>query len=118
MGFLFHSHYASYYEIGRTESIRQLGLSYLSMEEAGVMMPVTDLNMRFLLPAHYDELITVHSVIEEMPVWRMKIIGEMINEQNQVINRTEVRLAFIDAKTRRIRQAPDMLTDKFKPFFD
>jgi acyl-CoA thioester hydrolase len=80
-------------------------------------MPVTDLSIRFLLPAHYDELITIHSTIAQMPEWRMIIQGEMINEQGQVINRSEVRLAFLHAATRQICRAPESLSNKFRPFF-
>jgi len=117
MGFLFHAHYANYYEVGRTESIRQLGLTYRSIEEEGILMPVTDLSIKFLLPAHYDELITIHSTIAQMPEVRMIIQGEMINEQGQVINRSEVKLTFLNASTRHICRAPESLSNKFRPFF-
>jgi acyl-CoA thioester hydrolase len=117
MGFLFHAHYANYYEIGRTESIRQLGLSYRQIEEAGVLMPVTDLSIKFLLPAHYDERITVHSVIPKMPEVRMIVEGEMRNEAGQCINRSEVKLTFLDAQSKRIVTAPKNLCDKLAPFY-
>lgn len=117
MGFLFHAHYANYYEIGRTESIRQLGLSYRQIEEAGVLMPVTDLSIKFLLPAHYDERITVVSTIPKMPEVRMIVEGEMINEAGQCINRSEVKLTFLDAASKRIVTAPQTLTDKLAPYF-
>ncbi len=117
MGFLFHAHYANYYEIGRTESIRQLGLSYRQIEEAGILMPVTDLSIKFMLPAHYDERITVVSVIPKMPEVRMIVQGEMLNEAGQCINRSEVRLTFLDAESKRIVTAPDMLTAKLSAHF-
>ncbi len=117
MGFLFHGHYANYYEIGRTESIRQLGMTYKSIEEAGVLMPVTDLTIKFMLPAYYDELITVISSMPALPEWRMVIHAEMHNEKGQVLNKSEVRLAFLDAKTRRICRAPDIMIEKMGIFF-
>lgn len=117
MGFLFHAHYATYYEVGRTESIRELGLSYRAVEDAGVLMPVTDLSIRFLLPARYDEQITITTTFPTLPEWRMLVQAEMHNDRDELINRSEVRLAFLDASTRKICQAPQQLLDKLYPYF-
>jgi acyl-CoA thioester hydrolase len=117
MGFLFHAHYANYYEVGRTECIRQLGLTYREIEDAGVLMPVTDLSIKFLLPAGYDETIKVISTIPTLPAVRMVVHGEMQNEQGQVINRSEVKLTFLEASSKRIVVAPDILLTRLQPFF-
>ena len=117
MGFLFHAHYANYYEVGRTECIRQLGLTYREIEDAGVLMPVTDLSIKFLLPAGYDETITVISTIPSLPAVRMVVHGEMKNEQGQVINQSEVRLTFLEASSKRIVVAPDVLLSRLQSFF-
>ena len=62
MGYLYYGHYAQYYEVGRVETIRSLGLSYKEMEDVhGIWLPVVSLEMRFVRPAHYDDLLTVHS---------------------------------------------------------
>ena len=59
MGIVYYGNYAQYFEIGRVESIRQLGYSYKQMEEDGVMLPVTELHIKFLRSACYDDLITI-----------------------------------------------------------
>ena len=60
MGYLYYGNYAQYYEVGRAEAIRTLGLSYKEMEETvGIMMPVMSLQMRYVRPAYYDDLLTV-----------------------------------------------------------
>ena len=52
MGYLYYGNYAQYYEIGRVEMLRSLGLTYKSMEEEfGVMMPVLSLQIHYLRPA-------------------------------------------------------------------
>ncbi|MBI1192447.1 MAG: YbgC/FadM family acyl-CoA thioesterase [Bacteroidetes bacterium] len=117
MGFLFHAHYVNYYEVARTESIRQLGLTYRSIEDEGIIMPVTDVMVKYLLPAHYDELITIHSTIAKLPEVRMVINAEMLNESGQVINRSEVKLAFLNAASKHICRAPESLLNAFRPFF-
>ena len=117
MGFLYDAHYANYYEVGHTECIRQLGLTYKAIEEAGVLMPVTDLQMKFLLPARYDELITVITTIPVIPEWRMVVQAELKNEKEEVINKAEVKLAFLDAIHHKICRAPEALVQKLAPFY-
>jgi acyl-CoA thioester hydrolase len=117
MGFLYHGHYATYYEIGRTESFRQLGLTYLSMEEKGVIMPVTDLSMKFLAPALYDEIITVKTTVSTIPAVRMIVNAELMGPSGVIINRSEVKLTFLDAKNKSIMTAPQYLLDLLNPYF-
>jgi acyl-CoA thioester hydrolase len=59
MGVVYHGHYAQFYEIGRTEAIRELGFTYKEIEKMGILLVVTDIHTRFLRPAKYDDLITV-----------------------------------------------------------
>ena len=61
MGYLYHGNYATLYEIGRTEMLREQDLSYKLMEERGTMMPVISLNQRFVRPARYDEVLTIET---------------------------------------------------------
>jgi acyl-CoA thioester hydrolase len=117
MGLLYHAHYATYYEVGRTESIRQLGLSYRSIEDAGVLMPVTDMSLKFLLPLQYDEEVQVISNIPSLPEWRMVVQAELRNQAGELVNQSEVRLAFLDAVTKKVRRAPDVLLQALEPFF-
>lgn len=117
MGFVFHGHYVNFYEVGRTESIRQLGVTYHSLEEAGILMPVTDMSIKFLLPARYDDLLTVKTVIPRMPEIRMIVNAEISNEAGELINRSECRLTFLDATSKRILSSPAMLSDKLAPYF-
>lgn len=59
MGVVFHANYATWFEIGRTEWIRQLGYSYKQVEEHGLLLPVVDLHCSYLAPARYDDLLLV-----------------------------------------------------------
>ena len=68
MGFVYHGHYAQFYEIGRGEAIRQIGYTYKDIEAMGIIMPVVDIHSRFLRPAKYDDLITVKTILKELPV--------------------------------------------------
>ena len=68
MDIVYYGNYAQYFEVGRVECIRDLGFSYKKMEEMGVRMPVVKLEIEYLRPAHYDELLTIKTVIKELPI--------------------------------------------------
>ena len=67
MGFMYYGHYARLYEIGRVEALRALEMPYIELENNGVMMPVFDNYSKFLIPAKYDEVLTIRVLIKEMP---------------------------------------------------
>jgi acyl-CoA thioester hydrolase len=84
MGVVYHGHYAQFYEIGRTEALRSLGITYKNVEATGVIMPVVEIHSRFLRPAIYDDLITIVTTLKEMPVHHKIVFhSEIYNEQNQ-----------------------------------
>jgi acyl-CoA thioester hydrolase len=84
MGYLYYGNYALYYEVGRAEMIRDLGLSYKEMEsKLGVMMPVMSLQMRFVRPALYDELVTIRTTLRELPTRTITFHMELFNEKKE-----------------------------------
>lgn len=64
MGVVHHSHYLVWFEIGRTELMRDAGFAYSDMEKAGVRMPVIEAHCRYLRPARYDETLTVETRLD------------------------------------------------------
>jgi len=118
MGYLYYGNYAQYYEIGRTEMIRELGLTYADMEAVhGVLMPVMSLNQRFVRPARYDELMTIKTTLRHCPNNFITFHHEIFNEKNKLVNGGSVKLCFVDAKTNKSIQAPEYLLEKLRPFF-
>jgi len=119
MGYLYYGNYAQYYEVGRAEMIRSLGLTYAQLEnEYRVLMPVMSLNMRFVRPALYDELMTVSTTLRELPNRTITFHHEIHNEKNKLVNGGSVKLTFVDAKTNKSIDAPDILLKKLRPFFE
>lgn len=119
MRVVYHGHYAQFYEIGRTEALRSLGLTYKEMEAAGVIMPVTEIHSKFIRPALYDDLITVVTTVKEMPLHHRIIFhSEIYNEQNELLNVGDVTLYFLDAKTMKRSGVPEMIREKLSKFFD
>ncbi len=119
MGYLYYGNYALYYEVGRVELFRSLGMTYKALEEEHhVMMPVLALNQRYVRPAFYDNLLTIRTTIRKMPDMTVTFHHEIFNEDKKLINGGSVRLAFIDTLTGKRVSAPPIFTDKLKPFFE
>lgn len=118
MGYLYYGNYALYYEVGRTDMIRQLGMSYRMMEEQGIILPVSELKSRFLRPALYDDLITVKTILREWPRdSRITFHSELRNEAGELLNAGAVTLVFLDAESRKKVPLPEDLAEKLRPYF-
>lgn len=119
MGYLYYGNYAQYYEVGRAEMIRSIGLTYASMEKKhGTLMPVMSLNMRFVRPALYDELMTVKTILRELPGSTITFHHEIFNEKNKLVNGGSVKLCFVDADSNKSIKAPEFLLEKLRPSFE
>jgi acyl-CoA thioester hydrolase len=119
MGYLYYGHYAQYYEVGRVETIRSLGLTYKELEEIhGIWLPVVSLEMRFVRPAFYDDLLTVRTEVRELPDEHITFHVELFNEQKKLVNAGRVRLCFFDSKTKKVVPAPEYLMEKIRAYFE
>ena len=64
MGVAYHANYLRWFEMGRTEMFRSLGLTYKSIESKGVYLPVSEAYCKFKSPAHYDDLIVIETTLD------------------------------------------------------
>jgi acyl-CoA thioester hydrolase len=118
MGFLYYGNYALYYEVARSEMIRDIGYPYSDMEKDGTLMPVVKMNSKFLKPARYDELIRVETTMIELPRHDfVTFYHKLFNEENELINKGEVTLTFFNPQTQRRVPMPDRLKSLLLPYF-
>jgi acyl-CoA thioester hydrolase len=117
MGYMYYGNYAEFYEVGRVEMLRSLGLTYVWMEDSGVMMPVLEMKCKYLKPALYDEEITIKVIMEKMPGVKIHFKYDLYNPGGELINVGETLLAFVNMKTNRPCLPPQEFIDKLKPFF-
>src|SRR5579859_2932162 len=118
MNVVYHGNYAQYFEVGRVEAIRQLGLSYKDMEATGTIMPVVEWTAKFLRPAHYDDLLTIRTTLKELPVdHKVEFQQEVYNEIGKLLTVGKVKLYFLRAGTMEKTGMPDELRSKLKPYF-
>ncbi len=117
MGYVYYGNYPYYYEIARAEAIRKLGVSYKSIEDAGVVMPVTRLNIRYSKPAFYDDLLNIKVTVPELPSRVIVFRYEITNQAGNLINEGETSLVFLNLSTNRLTQTPEVLLEKLRKHF-
>jgi acyl-CoA thioester hydrolase len=66
MGVVYHSNYVIWFEVGRVETLRKLGLTYKQLEQQGCHLPVVEVRCRYKAPARYDDLITVRTRLKKV----------------------------------------------------
>jgi acyl-CoA thioester hydrolase len=118
MDIVYHGNYAQYLEVGRAESIRQLGYTYKDMEALGIIMPIVEIHLKFVRPAHYDDLLTIKTTLKELPTdHRIEFHQEVFNEAGKLLTVGRVLLYFLNAKTREKTTMPEELIQKLAPYF-
>jgi acyl-CoA thioester hydrolase len=107
MGVVYYGNYATYFEVGRVELLRDLGMSYAEMEASGTMLPVVHLSTDFKAGAKYDEELTLETSILEMPTRKISFYHELKNKAGKILVTGTVVLVFVDTKTFRPKQCPE-----------
>jgi len=112
MGFAHHGVYATWFEMGRSEMLRQSGVSYKELEGRGELLPVVDLHIRYKKPARYDDVLRLRSKMTE--VTRAKIVFEYELLRDEMLLATGKTVnACIDGEGR-LRSIPDVIFDAFE----
>lgn len=107
MGYVYYGNYAAYLEVARVEALRSLGITYKSLEDEGVLLPVVQYNMRYLKPAYYDDEIEIETIIPFIPD-SVRIRFEYITKRDdEILNRAWTELVFVDKATGRPMRCPE-----------
>lgn len=101
MGVVYHGNYAQFFEIGRVEWLRNLGVSYKWMEENGIMLPVVSLTMNYKKPAKYDDLLTVKTIFRSQTSVKIEFDYEIYNQEQELLTTGYSVLVFVSTKTRK-----------------
>lgn len=117
MGFLYHAHYVAYFDVARTEMMRELGLPNVEIERTGVMLPVMRVEVDYSFPAHYDDLLTVEVSLHEMPGVTIQFHYRVLSPQGKLLTTGSVTLAFMNAATKKACRPPAALLEVLRPYF-
>jgi acyl-CoA thioester hydrolase len=116
MSFVYHGNYAQYFEMGRTEWLRELGITYKNMEESGIMLPVISLNINFIKPAKYDDLLSLKTNLIKKPTAKIDFNYELRNISNELLTTANSTLVFVNMKTNRPMRVPTEILEKIEKF--
>lgn len=118
MGFVYYGVYAQYYEVARVEALRSLGIRYADLETSHqIWMPVVNMQVRYLRPGRYDDLLSILTTIPSMPSNDIRFRYEIRNETGALLNSALVQLCFLDARTQKRITAPDFICSPLLPYF-
>jgi len=109
MGYVYHANYVAYCHQARTELLRKLGIDDNKLEKKQVMLPVISFNIIYKKPAHYDELITINTIIRKLPKVRFSFEFEIKNEKNTLLSKATSTVVFVDSQSRLPKSIPDFI---------
>jgi|SRR5690606_1593583 len=107
MGVVYHGNYLPYFEIGRVEWLRKQGVSYKSLEERGIGLPIVSVKIDYKKPAVYDELLTVKTSLSLHRSVKIGFDCEIVNEQGDLLTTANFVLVFVDLASKRPVSPPD-----------
>ncbi len=117
MGVVYHSRYLEYFEVVRTEFIREAGLPYSRMENEGVMLPVANVKIRYKQPILYDEKMDARLLIFDEPKVRLVTYYDIRPvEAHQIHVQGMVELVFVDIASRKPVRAPNEFIQKIRSY--
>ena len=116
MGLVHHGSYINYFEEARIAWISNLGFSYSEMEKSGIILPVSKLNVSYLRPTYFDDVLVVSVELTEIPTSRLTINYTIKNKDEIVVTGTTV-LAFLNKITKKPVRCPDYMSEKVKSLF-
>jgi acyl-CoA thioester hydrolase len=118
MGFVYYGVYAQYYEVARVEMMRSVGILYAELEKSNhLWMPVMNMQVRFLRPAKYDDLLTIQTTVPTLPQKDIRFRYEIRNGSGILLNGALVQLCFLDSRTQKRIDAPDFITQPLQMYF-
>ena len=109
MKYVYYGNYAEYLEVARVELFRAIGISYDEIEKRRIWLPVSDYKIKYIKPAKYDDLLTIHTKIIKKPTAKIEFEYEIFNQENEKLTTASTCLFFFDSKNNKIIRCPDFL---------
>lgn len=109
MGVVHHGNYAQYLELARIDWLSRLGVSYKSMEESGVMLPVFKIDFKFMKSAYFDDELTIKTILKKNPTASIVFDFEVYNQNQELLTIASSTLVFVNSATRKPILCPSYL---------
>lgn len=118
MGYVHHGNYAAYFEMGRTELMREQGITYKELEDRGILLPLSDFSVKYYSPALYDDLLRMETTLITFSGVRLIFEYKVYNQENTLLAEAITPLAFVSAETRKPIRPPKGIAEKFSAHFE
>lgn len=105
MGIVYHGNYLPWFEIGRTQLLREQGLAYRQLEADGYLLPVLEISAKYIRPAQYDDTLTIVTTLREKPTLRIRLEYKVLNGDALLATGTSSH-AFINREGQPVRPPP------------
>ena len=116
MGYSYYGNYATYFEVARVEALRALGITYKSLEDEGVLLPVVEYQVRFSKPAFYDDEIAIKTTIVLLKSARIRFEYE-VWRSDELLTTAWTELVFVDKSSGRPMRCPSDVEEALRPHF-
>jgi acyl-CoA thioester hydrolase len=100
-----------YFEIGRVEWLRNKGVSYKSLEESGIALPIVSMHLNYKKSARYDDLLTVNTKLKKYSGVKIEFDCEIRNESQELLTTAHFILVFLDIKNGKAVVPPQYILD-------
>ncbi len=98
MGIIHHSVYPVWFEAARTEYIKTAGITYTQLEKMGVMLPLSELGCKYMMPVHYEDEVTIVTETVRLSVSRVTFRYRVVLEGKIMAEGTTTH-AFVSTET-------------------
>lgn len=117
MGIVYYANYLRWLEMGRTELMRSVSISYKEMEDGGTFLPVSEVFCKYLIPARYDDVLTVETSVEFLRRASIQFTYRILRKTDgaEIVKATTLH-AFVDREGK-IVKAPGLLREKLQTSF-
>jgi acyl-CoA thioester hydrolase len=118
MQFVYNGKYFEYFEVGRTELLRKVGLPYAEVEKAGYQLPLIEAGIKYFIPAVYDDILEIEAKVTEVHSPKVHIDYRVTrSEGEELIAEGFTTHAFIKADSKKAARPPKIYVDALKPYF-
>jgi len=119
MQFVYNGKYVEYFEVARTEMMRNIGLSYNKVEENGFMLPVLEVNVKYKNPAYYDDILFVRAFVIEIPILKVHIDYEIYRtEEKLLVAEGFTEHVFMKKENKKAVRPPEFFIQAIKPYYN
>lgn len=118
MHFVYNGKYLEYFEVGRTEMLRNYGLAYNVVEGKGFQLPLLEAYVKYISPAFYDDVLTVKAFVKELPLLKIHIDYSITrNGTDEIVTQGFTKHVFINKETKKAVRLPEFFLDSIKKYY-